>query len=56
MKTAPFVLASQHVPNKRQSKKLKGALSDSDDDYEREWVLSRASDVRYPVNADGHKA
>lgn len=44
MKSAPFLLASQHVPVKRQSKKLMGTWGVSDE-YEREWVLCKASEV-----------
>jgi hypothetical protein len=46
MKTAPFLLASQRVPVKKVGKKLFGGAAAGDDDYEREWVLCKASDVR----------
>ncbi len=49
MKTAPFLLASQHVPVKRQSKKLMGTWGGMEDEHEREWVLSEASEVRRPL-------
>ena len=45
MKAAPFVLASQRVPIKRQSKKGFGTWGGGEDEYEREWVLCKASDV-----------
>ena len=41
MRTAPFVLASQHVPVKGQGKKP------SDEEYEREWVLCKPTEVSY---------
>nr|XP_031863300.1 uncharacterized protein CI109_001175 [Kwoniella shandongensis]KAA5530372.1 hypothetical protein CI109_001175 [Kwoniella shandongensis] len=46
MKSAPFLLASQRVPVKKQGKKLLGTWTGGgDDEYEREWVLCKASDV-----------
>ena len=47
MKSASFLLASQRVPVRRPSKKLLGDFSASSqaDEYEREWVLCRASEV-----------
>ncbi|WVF71489.1 hypothetical protein IAT40_006295 [Kwoniella sp. CBS 6097] len=47
MRSAPFLLASQRVPVKKQPKKLLGswAGSSGEEEYEREWVLCKASDV-----------
>lgn len=45
MKTAPFVLASQHIPVKRHGKKMLGTWGGAEDEYEREWVLCKASEV-----------
>ncbi|WVQ99431.1 hypothetical protein IAU59_006566 [Kwoniella sp. CBS 9459] len=47
MRTAPFLLASQRVPVKKQPKKLLGswAGASGEEEYEREWVLCKASNV-----------
>jgi hypothetical protein len=45
MKSAPFLLASQLVPVQKSVKKAFGTWGGSEDEYEREWVLSRAADV-----------
>ncbi|ORX36563.1 hypothetical protein BD324DRAFT_452712 [Kockovaella imperatae] len=45
MKSAAFVLASQRVPVKSQSKKMFGSWGGSEEEYSREWVLAKASDV-----------
>lgn len=45
MKTASFILASQRVPVKKTGKKLLGGWSGGEEEYEREWVLCRASEV-----------
>ncbi|KAK8864438.1 hypothetical protein IAR55_001687 [Kwoniella newhampshirensis] len=46
MKSAPFLLASQRIPVKKQGKNLFGSRTGGgDDEYEREWVLCKASDV-----------
>ena len=45
MKTASFVLASQRVPVKNPNRKLFGTWG-GEDEYEREWVLTKASEVR----------
>ncbi|WRT66409.1 uncharacterized protein IL334_003365 [Kwoniella shivajii] len=47
MKTAPFLLASQRVPSRKPAKKLLGSWTGGTEetDYEREWVLCKASDV-----------
>ena len=45
MKSAAFVLASQQVPA-RKEKKIFGSRGEIEDEYEREWVLCKASDVR----------
>ncbi|OCF40369.1 hypothetical protein I317_05804 [Kwoniella heveanensis CBS 569] len=45
MRSAPFLLASQRVPVKKQPKKLLWTGSSGEEEYEREWVLCKASDV-----------
>jgi len=45
MKSAPFVLASQIVPVQKASKKVMEKWGGGEDEYEREWVLCKASDV-----------
>jgi hypothetical protein len=46
MKTASFLLASQRVPIKKSAKKLLGGfVGNVEDEYEREWVLCKASEV-----------
>ncbi|EIW70337.1 hypothetical protein TREMEDRAFT_29286 [Tremella mesenterica DSM 1558] len=45
MKGSAFVLASQRVPVKKQSKKVFGTWGGTEDEYEREWVLCKASDA-----------
>lgn len=51
MRSAPFLLASQRVPvANQQSKKLLSALNSSaavEEEYEREWVMCRATDVSF---------
>ena len=50
MKSAPFLLASQRVPVKKQSKKLLGTWGGGEDEYEREWVLCKAAEVSEDVD------
>ena len=50
MRTATFVLGSQNVPVKRQGKKLIGTWGGTEDDFEREWILCRASEVKAQNN------
>jgi hypothetical protein len=45
MKSADFLLASQRVPVKRPGKALLSGGTNWEDEYERDWVLCRASDV-----------
>jgi hypothetical protein len=45
MKSANFLLASQRVPLRRTKNILGRTTEAGDDEYEREWVLCRASDV-----------
>nr|XP_019011143.1 uncharacterized protein I206_04455 [Kwoniella pini CBS 10737]OCF49924.1 hypothetical protein I206_04455 [Kwoniella pini CBS 10737] len=47
MKTAPFLLASQRVHSKMPAKKLLNSWTggNEDNDFEREWVLCKASEV-----------
>lgn len=45
MKQSSFLLASQRVPIKRKGGKLLGGFGGTDDEYEREWVLSRGPEV-----------
>jgi hypothetical protein len=45
MKAASFVLASQRVPAKQTGKQVFGTWGGAEDEYEREWVLAKASDV-----------
>jgi hypothetical protein len=45
MKTSAFLLASQRVPIVRASKKIFGSSVGAEEEYEREWVLCKATDV-----------
>lgn len=65
MRSAEFLLASQRVPVKRSSKALLSGGTNWEDEYERDWVLCRASDVclscslvtqRQVIKADKEKA
>ncbi|WWC89285.1 uncharacterized protein L201_004206 [Kwoniella dendrophila CBS 6074] len=47
MKSASFLLASQRAPSRKSTKKMLNSLTggSEESDYEREWVLCKASDV-----------
>jgi hypothetical protein len=47
MKNSAFVLASRHVASKRMSKGLfsLGGATASEEEYEHEWILCKASEV-----------